>query len=90
MQPTMTTGEWLRRAAEAWSEADATVDPKAGTRESSSRRRIKRLAKHATFLAEGDAYPSVGWLGEMMRSMNNACRSFGLRFRRLDTAVARR
>lgn len=86
----MTTAEWLRRAADAWSEADATVDPKARHAKVVLAEGFERLAKHATFLAEGDAYPSVGWLGEMMRSMNNACLSFGLRFRRLHTAVARR
>jgi hypothetical protein len=71
MQPAMTTAEWLRRAADAWSEADATQDQEA--------RRIKiilaegyeRLAKHAAFLAEGNAYPSVGRLIEMAGSVDD-------------------
>jgi hypothetical protein len=73
MQPTMTTAEWLRRAADLWSDADATQDQE--------ERRIKiilaegfeRLAKHAAFLAEGEAYPSV----------DNVYPSFTLRVRRL-------
>ena len=65
MQPTMTTADWLRRAADAWSEADATQDQEARRAKILVAEGCERLAKHAAFLAEGGAYPPVGWLSEM-------------------------
>jgi hypothetical protein len=59
MQPTMTTSDWLRRAADAWSEADATADSEARRVKVTLAEGFERLAKHAAFLAEGDAYPSA-------------------------------
>jgi hypothetical protein len=90
MQPTMTTADWLRRAADAWSEADATTDPQVRHAKVLIAEGCERLAKHASFLAEGDAYPSVSWFGEMVRSMNNMHPSIGLRIRRLRIAMARK
>ena len=69
MQLTMTTADWLRRAADAWSEADATTDPQVRHAKVLIAEGCERLAKHAAFLAEGDAYPSVSWFGELVRSV---------------------
>lgn len=55
MQPTMTTADWLRRAADAWSEADATADPDAKRVKVILAKGYERLAKHAAYLAEHDA-----------------------------------
>jgi hypothetical protein len=60
MQPTMTTADWLRRAADAWSAADTTVDPEARRARILVAEGCERLAKHAAFLADGDAYPPLG------------------------------
>jgi hypothetical protein len=87
MQLTMTTADWLRRAADAWSEADATTDPQVRHAKMLIAEGCERLAKHAAFLAEGDAYPSVSWFGELVRSVYL---STGLRVRRLRTAMARK
>jgi len=59
MQPTMTTADWLRRAADAWSEADATQDQEARRPKILVAEGCERLAKHAAFLAQDDAYPPV-------------------------------
>jgi hypothetical protein len=90
MQPTMTTADWLRRAADAWSEADATTDPKVRHAKVLIAEGCERLARHAAFLAEGDTYPSISWFGELVRSMNYVYPSIGLRVRRLRTAMARK
>ena len=74
MQPTMTTGDWLRRAADAWSEADATEDPEARPAKVLVAEGCERLAKHAAFLAEGDAYPPVDRLSEMVHSVDDVSR----------------
>ena len=71
MQPTMTTGDWLRRAADAWSEADKAQDQEARRAKVILADGFERLAKHAAFLAEGNAYPSVGRLSEMVRSVDD-------------------
>jgi hypothetical protein len=87
----MTTADWLRRAADAWSEADATTtDPEVRRAKVLIAEGCERLAKHAAFLAEDDAYPSVSWFGEMVRSMNNVHPSIGLRVRRLRIAMTRK
>ena len=80
MQPTMTTAEWLRRAADAWSEADTTQDQEARRVRVVLAEGFERLAKHAAFLAEGDGYPSV----------DNVRPSIGLRVRRLGVPLARK
>jgi len=75
MQPT--TADWLRRAADAWSEAeaDATQDQEARRAKVILAEGYQRLAKHAAFLAEGDAYPSARKLrapllfGSLMRGL---------------------
>ena len=55
----MTTAEWLRRAADLWSDADATQDQEGRRIKIILAEGFERLAKHAAFLAEGEAYPSV-------------------------------
>ena len=65
MQPTMTSSDWLRRAADASTEADATAGPEVRHANVLIAEGCERLAKHAAFLAEGDAYPPVGWFSEM-------------------------
>ena len=57
----MTTADWLRRAADAWSEADAAQDQEARRAKILVAEGCERLATHAAFLAEGNAYPRVGW-----------------------------
>jgi hypothetical protein len=86
MQPTMTIADWLRRAADAWSEADATQDQEARRAKILVAEGCERLAKHAAFLAEGDAYPPVGWFSDLKRFVERICLPFGLRFQRLRTA----
>jgi hypothetical protein len=54
MQPTMTTGDWLRRAADAWSEADATQDQEASRVKVILAEGFERLAKHTAYLASSD------------------------------------
>jgi hypothetical protein len=90
MQPTMTTADWLRRAADARSDADATSDPEVRRAKVLITEGCERLAKHAVFLAEGDAYPSVGWFTETKRFAERICLAFGLRFQHLRTAAVRR
>jgi hypothetical protein len=80
MQPTMTTAEWLRRAADLWSDADATQDQEGRRIKIILAEGFERLAKHAAFLAEGDAYPSV----------DNVYPSLALRVRHLPTPLARK
>jgi hypothetical protein len=65
MQPTMTTADWLRRAADAWSEADATTDPEVRPAKVLIAEGCERLARHAAFLVDSDAYPSISWFGEL-------------------------
>ena len=87
----MTTADWLRRAADAWSEADAAQDPEL--------RRVKvilaagyeRLAKHAAYLADHDAHAARGRLGNDGRLLDRICRclSTGVKGRRLRTAGGR-
>ena len=36
----------------------------------------ERLAKHAAFLAEGGAYPPVGWFGEIKRFVDKDSSAF--------------
>lgn len=64
MQPTVTAADWLRLAAEMWSEAEATQDQQARRVKVILAEGYERLAKHAAFLAHGDAYPPVGWFSE--------------------------
>ena len=90
MQPTMTTADWLRRAADAWSEVDATANSEARKAKVAIAEGCERLAKHAAFLAQGDPYPPAGWLGEMVRSVDNLYPSFGLRTRHLHAALSRK
>ncbi len=90
MQPTMTTADWLRRAADSWTEADAIADPELRKAKVLIAEGCERLAKHAAFLAEGDAYPPVGWFGDIKRFVERICLPFGRRFQHLRTDVARR
>ena len=86
MQPTMTTADWLRRAADVWSEADAAQDQEARRAKILVAEGCERLAKHAAFLAEGDAYPPVGWFNDIKRFGRRICPPFGIRFQRPSTA----
>ena len=58
MQPTVTTAEWLRRAAETWSEADATQDQEARRVKVILAEGFERLAKHTAYLASSDGRPT--------------------------------
>jgi hypothetical protein len=51
MQPTMTAADWLRRAADAWEQAEAIVDPRARAVRLTIAEGYQRLAKHAALLA---------------------------------------
>jgi hypothetical protein len=82
----MTTADWLRRAADAWSEADAAQDQEARRAKILVAEGCERLATHAAFLAEGNAYPRVGWFSDLKRFVERICLPFGRRFRRLRTA----
>ena len=90
MQPMMTNADWLGRAADAWSEADATADPEVRRAKALIAEGCERLAKHAAFLAEGDAYPPVGWFSEMKHFEDKLRVFFGLRFQHMRTDVVRR
>jgi hypothetical protein len=50
MHPTVTAADWLRRAADAWSEADATQDQEARRVKVILAEGFERLAKHAAYL----------------------------------------
>ena len=82
----MTTADWLRRAADAWTEADAAEDSEARRAKILVAEGCERLAEHAAFLAEGVPYPPVGWFHEMKRFVERICLPFGLRFQRLGMA----
>ena len=60
MQPTMTTADWLRRAADAWAEADMTQDQEARRVKVILAEGYERLAKHAAYLADHDAHAAYG------------------------------
>ena len=54
MLHTMTTADWLRRAADVWDEADAANDPEARQAKVKLAAEYERLAKHAAYLAHHD------------------------------------
>ena len=56
MLHTMTTADWLRRAADAWDEADAIQDRKASRTKVTLAEEYERLAKHAAYLAHYESY----------------------------------
>jgi hypothetical protein len=59
MRP-MTTADWLRRAAEAWEQAEATADPKARAARLALAEGYQRLAQHAALLADSpDPYSTI-------------------------------
>ncbi len=91
MQPTMTTADWLRRAADAWSEADTTQDPEARRVKVILAEGYERLAKHAAYLADHDAHTAPGRLGNSARFRDRVYRylPIGVRVRRLRTAGGR-
>ena len=90
MQPTVTAADWLRLAAGMWSEAEATQDQQARRVKVILAEGYERLAKHAAFLAHGDAYPPVGWFSEMRRFLDKVRLFFGVSFQHLRTDVVRR
>ena len=56
MLQTMTTADWLRRAADAWDEADAIQDREARHTKVALAEEYERLAKHAAYLAHYETY----------------------------------
>jgi hypothetical protein len=58
MGPTITTADWLRRAADAWSEADAEQDQEAKRAKVILAEGCERLAKHTAYLTDVDAHSS--------------------------------
>jgi hypothetical protein len=56
MLQTMTTADWLRRAADAWDEADAIHDREARHAKITLAEEYERLAKHAAYLAHYETY----------------------------------
>jgi hypothetical protein len=54
MLHTMTTADWLRRAADVWDEADAAQGPEARQAKVTLAQEYERLAKHAAYLAHHD------------------------------------
>ena len=52
----MTTADWLRRAADAWDEADAIQDREARRTKVTLAEEYERLAKHAAYLAHYKSY----------------------------------
>ncbi len=56
MLQTMTTADWLRRAADAWDEADAIQDRAARHMKVTLAEEYERLAKHAAYLAHYETY----------------------------------
>jgi hypothetical protein len=91
MQPTMTTADWLRRAADAWSEADTTQDPEVRRVKMILAEGYERLAKHAAYLADHDAHAAYGRPGINARFLERVyrCLSISVRGRRLRTAGGR-
>jgi hypothetical protein len=63
MLQTMTTADWLRRAADAWDEADAIQDREARHTKVALAEEYERLAKHAAYLAHYETY-ARGMTGE--------------------------
>jgi hypothetical protein len=91
MQPTMTTAEWLRRAADAWSEADTTQDPEVRRVKVILAEGYERLAKHAAHLADYDAPAAHGRLSNNARFVDRFYRylSTGVKIGWLRMAGAR-
>ena len=56
MLQTVTTADWLRRAADAWDEADAIQDREARHTKVALAEEYERLAKHAAYLAHYETY----------------------------------
>jgi len=56
MLQTMTTADWLRRAADAWDEADAIHDREARHAKVTLAEECERLAKHAAYVAHYETY----------------------------------
>jgi hypothetical protein len=56
MLQTMKTADWLRRAADAWDEADAIHDREARHTKVALAEEYERLAKHAAYLAHYETY----------------------------------
>ena len=56
MLHTMTTADWLRRAADAWDEADAIQDRESRRTKVTLAEEYERSAKHAAYLAHYESY----------------------------------
>jgi hypothetical protein len=91
MQPTMTTADWLRRAADAWSEADTTQDQEARRVKVILAEGYERLARHAAYLADYDVQAARGRQSNDARFLDRVYRylSTSVRARRLRTAEGR-
>jgi hypothetical protein len=76
MRPTITTADWLRRAAEAWEQADDTDDPKVRAARLTIAEGCQRLARHAALRScseqDSSTVAALGHRETMDRSHKNA------------------